>query len=411
MVGRRQRDCAGCGAGGLPRPGVLLFVYAPGSREDAAEGVLPGLRQGPCAELRTPGGAGCVPGAARSGVEGEIGRFRGRHMTPVPRAASLAELNQMLADADEVDEHRRIAARVETDGQAAAREVPLLNPLPGNAFQAAAALSCRVDAKGDDLCPAVVLFGAGPRLAGRRGARSRWALTGSTSGMTGFWSPGTPDHCTRAARTWCWTTTWRSSCTGRVRWPVPPPWSVPRADRRVHRWAPPTVLGHRTPQGRGPRRHQGADRGAAAAPHPAHRGGARRDRRSGGVVLPQVRDRGHPSGCGGTLAQVSLHPRQFRVTGHAPRAACPSRSVDEHPRGEASFADRAWSARGRPGVVPRRDLGCGVRGCHGFAAPAPLLGCRGWIHLPGPRSPLLAPRGIPPIPGARSNRHRGAISS
>jgi hypothetical protein len=77
--GRRQRDCAGCGAGGLPRPGVLLFVYAPGSREDAAEGVLPGLRQGPCAELRTPGGAGCVPGAARSGVEGEIG--------PVPAPA------------------------------------------------------------------------------------------------------------------------------------------------------------------------------------------------------------------------------------------------------------------------------------------------------------------------------------
>jgi len=48
MVGRRQRDCAGVrGAGGLPRPGVLLFVYAPGSREDAAEGVPPGLRQGP----------------------------------------------------------------------------------------------------------------------------------------------------------------------------------------------------------------------------------------------------------------------------------------------------------------------------------------------------------------------------
>ena len=53
----------------------------------------------------------------------------------------------MLADADEVDEHRRIAARGETVGQAAAREVPLLNPLPGNAFRAAAALSCRVDAK------------------------------------------------------------------------------------------------------------------------------------------------------------------------------------------------------------------------------------------------------------------------
>ena len=82
----------------------------------------------------------CQPGKEgaheKGGVEGEIGRFRRRHLTPVPRAASLAELNQMLADADEVDEHRRIAARVETVGQAAAREVPLLNPLPGNAFRA-----------------------------------------------------------------------------------------------------------------------------------------------------------------------------------------------------------------------------------------------------------------------------------
>ena len=44
MVGRRQRDCAGVrGAGGLPRPGVLLFVLcARDPREDAAEGVLPG---------------------------------------------------------------------------------------------------------------------------------------------------------------------------------------------------------------------------------------------------------------------------------------------------------------------------------------------------------------------------------
>ena len=55
-----------------------------------------------------------------------------------------------------------IAARVETVGQAAAREVPLLNPLPGNAFRAAAALPCRVDTKGEDLCPAVVLLGARP---------------------------------------------------------------------------------------------------------------------------------------------------------------------------------------------------------------------------------------------------------
>ena len=50
----------------------------------------------------------CQPGKEgaheKGGVEGEIGRFRRRHLTPVPRAASLAELNQMLADADEVDD-------------------------------------------------------------------------------------------------------------------------------------------------------------------------------------------------------------------------------------------------------------------------------------------------------------------
>ena len=320
----------------------------PGSREDAAEGVLPG----DCGKDRALNSghravAGCVPGAARSGVEGEIGRFRGRHMTPVPRAASLAELNQMLADADEVDEHRRIAARIETDGQAAAREVPLLNPLPGNAFQAAAALSCRVDAKAM-ICVRQSYYSVPARLAGRRGARSRWALTGSTSGMTGVLVarhtrslhkgsenlvldhlPGGP----RAHRPGA-----LAGATALV---------SARADRRVHRWAP-TVLGHRTPQGRdrnGTKAligvlllHRTLPTEAVLAGIDAAVGGGAPSR-SG----PESSER-----VWGTLAQVSLHPRQFRVTGHAPRAARPSRSVDEHPRGEASFADRAWSSRGRP---------------------------------------------------------------
>ena len=113
----------------------------------------------------------CQPGKEgaheKGGVEGEVGRFRRRHLTPVPRAASLAELNQMLADADEVDEHRRIAARAETVGQAAAREVPLLNPLPANAFLAAAALSCRVDTKAR-ICVRQSYYSVPARLAGRR---------------------------------------------------------------------------------------------------------------------------------------------------------------------------------------------------------------------------------------------------
>src|SRR5664279_1314563 len=96
----------------------------------------------------------------------------------------------MLADADEVDEHRRIAARVETDGQARPRGA-FAEPVTGQRVPGGGVV-VPGRREGDDLCPAVVLFGAGPRLAGRRGARSRWALTGSTSGMTGFWSPGTP---------------------------------------------------------------------------------------------------------------------------------------------------------------------------------------------------------------------------
>ena len=73
----------------------------------------------------------------------------------------------MLADTDAVDEHAWIAARVETVGQAAAREAPLLNPLPGNAFRAAAALSCRVDAKAR-ICVRQSYYSVPARLAGRR---------------------------------------------------------------------------------------------------------------------------------------------------------------------------------------------------------------------------------------------------
>jgi hypothetical protein len=76
----------------------------------------------------------CRPGIEgaheKGGVEGEIGRFRRRHLVPVPVVGSLAELNALLAAADAADDARRIAARAETVGQAAARELPLLSPLP-----------------------------------------------------------------------------------------------------------------------------------------------------------------------------------------------------------------------------------------------------------------------------------------
>ena len=113
----------------------------------------------------------CEPGIGgaheKGGVEGEIGRFRRRHLTPVPAAGSLAELNVILEAADTADDGRRIAARTETVGQAAAREAPLLNPLPDNTFDESTVLSCRVDAKAR-ICVRQSYYSVPARLAGQR---------------------------------------------------------------------------------------------------------------------------------------------------------------------------------------------------------------------------------------------------
>jgi transposase len=113
----------------------------------------------------------CAPGIdgahEKGGVEGEIGRFRRRHLTPVPHVGSLAALNAAMAAADARDDARRIAARAETVGAAAARELPLLAPLPGEAFDAAQTLSCRVDAKAR-ICVRQSYYSVPARLAGRR---------------------------------------------------------------------------------------------------------------------------------------------------------------------------------------------------------------------------------------------------
>ena len=113
----------------------------------------------------------CMPGIEgaheKGGVEGEIGRFRRRHLTPVPHVGSLSALNAALAAADARDDARRIGARAETVGAAAARETPLLNPLPGNDFDVALSLSCRVDAKAR-VCVRQSYYSVPARYAGRR---------------------------------------------------------------------------------------------------------------------------------------------------------------------------------------------------------------------------------------------------
>jgi transposase len=93
----------------------------------------------------------CRPGLdgahEKGGVEGEIGRFRRRHLVPVPKVAGLGELNALIAAADVIDDARVITGRAVTVGAAFAAEAPALNPLPGNAFDPARILTARVDAR------------------------------------------------------------------------------------------------------------------------------------------------------------------------------------------------------------------------------------------------------------------------
>jgi transposase len=93
----------------------------------------------------------CIPGKEgaheKGGVEGEIGRFRRRHLVPVPKVASLAELNELIAAGDLDDDERVITGRPVTIGAAFAAERPHLAPLPGEPFDAARLLEARVDTR------------------------------------------------------------------------------------------------------------------------------------------------------------------------------------------------------------------------------------------------------------------------
>ena len=91
----------------------------------------------------------CQPGLKgaheKGGVEGEIGRFRRRHLVPVPKTASLAQLNEHIEAADLLDDSRVITGRPVTIGAAFAAEREALMPLPAEAFDPARLLSARVD--------------------------------------------------------------------------------------------------------------------------------------------------------------------------------------------------------------------------------------------------------------------------
>lgn len=93
----------------------------------------------------------CEPGLGgaheKGGVEGEIGRFRRNHLVPVPKVASLAELNELVAAAEAIDDGRFIAGRTIRVGDHFTGEAEKLMALPVEPFDPALLLRPRVDSK------------------------------------------------------------------------------------------------------------------------------------------------------------------------------------------------------------------------------------------------------------------------
>jgi len=92
--------------------------------------------------------AGIEGAHEKGGVEGEVGRYRRRHLVPVPCVESLTELNDRLRSGCERDLGRRIAGRSETVGEALVRERTLLRALGKEPFPSAEESLVRVDQKG-----------------------------------------------------------------------------------------------------------------------------------------------------------------------------------------------------------------------------------------------------------------------
>jgi transposase len=113
----------------------------------------------------------CQPGVKgaheKGGVEGEVGRFRRRHMVPVPKVASMAALNDIVAAGDERDDHRHIEGRRISVGEHFSAELVHLGSLPDERFDTALALNCRVDTK-SRICVRQSFYSVPVRYAGRR---------------------------------------------------------------------------------------------------------------------------------------------------------------------------------------------------------------------------------------------------
>ena len=137
----------------------------------------------------------CIPGIGgaheKGGVEGEVGRFRRRHLVPVPHVRSISQLNELIATAMLVDDRRFIAHRRVSVGEHFTFEAPTLAGLPDEPFDVTVLASYRVDPKSAGVCPAMPLLGPGslrPPPA-RRARRRRSNRSSRRRGGRGSPSP------------------------------------------------------------------------------------------------------------------------------------------------------------------------------------------------------------------------------
>lgn len=113
----------------------------------------------------------CLPGVGgaheKGGVEGEVGRFRRRHLVPLPKVETLSELNRLIGLADATDDARHIFGHVQSVGTEFAAELPALRALPTEPFEMMLALHPRVDHKAR-VCVRQCFYSVPARFVGRR---------------------------------------------------------------------------------------------------------------------------------------------------------------------------------------------------------------------------------------------------
>jgi hypothetical protein len=166
----------------------------------------------------------------KGGVEGEIGRFRRRHLVAVPAVRSLAELNELIADADAADDGRVITGRPVTAGAAFTAETAQLLALPAEPFDPARTLQARVDNRSRvsvrQSFYSVPVRYVGRRLPVRLTGRTIEVLDGTKLVARHERAFG------RYAESSPWTTTSKSSRPSPAGCPAQPHWPRPRRTAR-----------------------------------------------------------------------------------------------------------------------------------------------------------------------------------